>query len=319
MVNAIPESAHEENDARRCVACGFEFNLVYEARCPKCNAVLPAEWVTSGDTTPFARDHRRNRPARRAMRFWVYTAGAERLRHLSLVRSSAASAAFARSHVFRLAGAAVLFELSRTGWHYVVRTAENASLLAAEPAGRSWLPVAVADTAAHRLGCVAVWWNPGRSAVALIAACVTGLVVAYGAIVVLNIGAWRVIGRPHRDQQRLRAAIHYSTAWGQPLVYASFLLVATPLVRVLGIWGVPFVPSTTWVDGAAALLAGLAALMWWFWLVRLAYALPADARARTMVYYTAVAPVLVGGLLYGALTALDSLFEFSWPLLDLKW
>ncbi len=304
---------------KRCPACQRDISAVYAPACPHCNAELPHDHVTSDDTTPFAQTSRRNRQARRIMRRWVYTASGTRLTHLALIRRSPASRAFVRWHLLVLGLAAACAAFSSVGWHRVVRTADNASLLRTSPSGRSWVSVVSGDVSPVTLGLTSLWWNPVQAAIAVTLSFVSGWMVACMMIGVLNWSAKRITGIHDRSQERLLGAIHYSTAWCFPAMVGSLVLLALPIRDMIVLAGFRLVPPRGVVEGTAAAIAGLAALMWWFWLTRVASTLPETFRTRSLVYFSLVAPAVCAGLLVGWLMGMQRLFALLWPLFKLTW
>ena len=317
-VAPIPATRQDSN-MKRCPACGFQYTLVYEPRCPRCKADVPIQQVTSEDATPYALAERRNRRAVREMRRWIYRAGVERLSHLALIRRSRASRSFARKHLVLLALAATLYQLSHTGWHRVIRTPDNAALITTAPGGKAWLQVASSEVSPVTYGLIALWWNPVQAGIALVVTVITGLLLAYVFLLVLNIGAGPVLSDPYRGQERLGGAIHYCTAFAGPVYYAGWIMLLVPLGDMLAAGGWRIVPPSLAISAAAAVVAGIAALMWWFWLIRLAMTLPAGARARVAAYYAVVAPLLGVGLLVGWWLGMESLFELFRSLFELGW
>ncbi len=313
-------TASPPNEApSHCPECGCPYPPVPERNCPGCGAENPAYSVTASDTTPFALAPKRDRRARRDMRRWIHVAGTERLNHLALMRRSPASRSFARRHILALATAAALFEMTHAGWHHVIRTPDNTTLLAVEPATDGWIRLSSLDMMPDDYGCVAVWLNPTRSALAVIPAVIAGLVLAYALTMVMNFGARGLVGHSHRHEERLTAALQYSATWGMPLLYASVIALAVPAADAMRASGVPLVPPPVAFHAVASLLAGVAAFMWWFMLVRLAQTMPFAVRLRITTYYALVAPLLIAVLVVGWRYGMDRLFDLLWTLLKLRW
>ncbi|NOT00741.1 MAG: hypothetical protein HOP29_08945 [Phycisphaerales bacterium] len=304
---------------RRCANCGLEYTHIYEPRCPRCDAALPAEHVTSDDGTPFAEAERRDRRAVRAMRRWVYSAGAERIRYLSLIRRSHASRSFARRHLLLMALALTISQMTHVGWHRVIRTVDNATHVATAPTGRGWVNVVgdVEDETVY--GLLAVWYNPILSGVAALVSAVTGLLLVYGSVGVLNVGAGRWLGDAHCGQGRLRGAIDYGTAWTMPVVYAGLLFMILPIRDVMGIALLIPVPPRSFILGAAAVATGCGLLSWWFYGVRVAMTVPAAVRTRVAFYYAFLSPLLISLLAAVWFVGLKRLFEFFGSLFKLNW
>ncbi len=253
------------------------------------------------------------------MRRWVWTAGAERLRHLGLVRRSDVSRGFARGQLFLLAVVSALLLAGDEGRHRVERTPDNASLLVTEPEGNGWIRIAVAEDG-EAVGCVAVWWNPTRGALSFVVGLAGGLLVAYGLLGAMGLGASMALGASYRGEERLGAALDYSLAWGHPAAWAGLLMVAVfPVLEVLQVAGVGPLPPVSAVSGGASVIALGSGLLWWFWLVRLGYTGSESARVRMTVFMAVVVPVLAVGMLVCWRVGMGRLFDAAWGLLHLRW
>lgn len=275
--------------------------------------------VTAPDTTPFALAEKRGRRTRREMRRWICAAGTERLNHLALMRESAPSLAFVRRQFLVLAVAALVFELSHAGWHLVIRTPDNAPILSASPASSGWMLLSSVDMMPDDFGCVAVWWSPARSAVAVVPGLIAGILLAYTVMGVVRFGAQVLAGRDVREEERLGAGLRYSTAWFHPLMPAALVMLSVPTVNALRASAIPLVPPPVAFLAVAAVLTGVAGFMWWFMLVRLAQTLPIAVRARVTGYYVLVAPVLITALIVGWRYGMECVYDLLWISLNLRW
>ncbi len=253
------------------------------------------------------------------MRRWICAAGTERLSHLALMRKSAASLTFVRRRLLFLAVAALVFDLSHAGWHLVVRTPDNAPLLSMSPASNGWMQLSSVDMMPDDFGCVAVWWNTTRSAVAVVPGLIAGILLAYSVMGVIGFGVRALAGPVVREEDRLGAGLRYSTVWFQPLMLAALVMLTIPLISALRASSVPLVPPPVVFLAVAAVLAGVAGFMWWFMLVRLAQTLPMAVRSRVTTYLAVVAPVLIAALIVGWRYGMERAYDFVWTLLDLRW
>lgn len=276
--------------------------------------------ATQADATPFAQATPGERGARRRMRRWVYGAGAQRLAHLGLIRPSEASRSFAFRQMAYVVIAASALQLATVGWHRVVRTPENLSIVQTTPQGRGWLRVAAAKVSPTETGVIAVWWNPLQSVVGLAMGLLAATLLVWILLLTLQVGAAkseRLMGE--RDSQRLRGAMHYGTAWTQGLLCAGGITLLLPACDVLATWRVGLAPPRAWVFVAATATAGAAVLAWWFWLVRLAITVRVSGRGRLTGYYGAVVPLIAAVLAVGWHEGLERLNAFAWPLFKLSW
>jgi hypothetical protein len=254
------------------------------------------------------------------MRRWLYFAGADRVRHLSLIRPSDASRRFARRHLLYIAIAVTLWTLSHVGVHRVVRTADNADLLSVEPVGLGWTRLAHnPDASPVTRGPLALWWNYVQAGVGGAVAFLTGLAVAHIGVGVLQFGTRRTVSSSRRRERRLQGAMHYLTAFAAPILLASLVIALVPVRHALDTVGVPFMPPEIVILAVAGGVTALAVAATWFWALSLAQALPMDVRMGATVYLAVVAPIVIGLLVVGWRVGLDALFGFLWPLFNLQW
>ena len=87
----------------RCPACGQRLDPPGATRCPLCNFDFGDDRVTGADVTPYAKAYTQGDPGWSAMCRWVWFAGAERLKHIALMRASAAARRFAWTNTLWLA------------------------------------------------------------------------------------------------------------------------------------------------------------------------------------------------------------------------
>jgi hypothetical protein len=111
---------------------------------------------------------------------------------------------------------------------------------------------------------------------------------------------------PHGGEQRMTAAIDYSTAFALPIVIGA--LVGTfhvlSVVGSAGQWAA--YPPAGSFKLIAGIVAGLGAVFWWFWLLRLGAAAPARSRRAVMTFLGAAVPLIIAGVAIGWWFALDA-------------
>jgi hypothetical protein len=286
----------ENAPERRCPACGHTSENDAIGCCPICGADGPSAAVTGDDNTPFAQSTRRNRAARKRMRKWICTAPADRMRHLGLIRPSDASRSFARWHLAILMLAGIVFVLNECAWHRVIRTPQNMSFVSYQPTGRGWYSLAVADISPDTFGSVALWFNPLIMVAAVSLSAMTSFLGVAMIVGVLRFGSDQILGQSYRAEERLRAGIQYCMAFFVVIGVASMMRLAIPLSDWLDVMGYRWARVSVAVRVASAVLAGVGALLTWFWIVRLVHTLPLPVRSRVTLYYGVVAPVLVAGV-----------------------
>jgi len=115
----------------------------------------------------------------------------------------------------------------------------------------------------------------------------------------------------------MTAALHYSTAWSVPALFAVTIWLLIPLGRIgmISKWGWP--PARSSLEFLAGLVGTITFVCWWFWLLRLGSAAPADTRTRVAWFFGLGAPVMVAGgaaaWWFGLGYGLTHLFD-SWKL-----
>ena len=68
----------------------------------------------------------------------------------------------------------------------------------------------------------------------------------------------------------------------------------------------------------AAVVAGLATVGWWFWLVRLGATAPTSTRARVLSFLAIGVPLIVAGAAVAWWVGLDALYEPLLPFLRIQ-
>ena len=203
----------------RCPACGQQLESSAD-RCPLCELQLGDDPITGDDVTPYARAHVQGLRGWPGMVTWVWSAGAGRLKHLALMRSSAASRRFARVNVLLFALGVAMSQWSMVGWKWVYpRTHSDGAEASVNPTGAGWFQVAsIPRSLTLERGADVpsdLWWNPAQSLIAVPLAGVLALFMIWWVGVLTRTGAAWFHRRPYRKQRRLAAAIQYSAAWVQ--------------------------------------------------------------------------------------------------------
>jgi hypothetical protein len=130
-------------------------------------------------------------------------------------------------------------------------------------------------------------------------------------------GVRKAHASPYRGEQRMTAALHYSTAWSAPILFAVLIIGFKPLAYVGGTLGWSWIPTARAFDYAAAVPAGVGLAMWWFGLVRLGATSPAKTRSRVVCFFVLIAPLMLGGVAAGWWFGLAHLFPLLFTAFDL--
>ncbi len=305
----------------RCSACGERLSDPPPPRCPLCDFSFGADDATGADVTPYASAYTAGRGAWWAMSEWIWFAGHHRLKHLAMMRSSAAAHRFARVNILFLALALALLQTARVGWHEVVGADASASINAVKPVGDGWLRVVSSsgDADAPALGAQShLWWNPAQALLAAAAALVIGLVLMLALSALMGAGV-RAAHRTHyRGEQRMTAAILYSTAWSLPLMIGALVMGLRPLSRIGSVARWRWYPLDESLVLIAGVVAGFGVVMWWFWLVRLGVTAPTSTRGRVVAFMAVGSPILAIGFAAGAVVGLDRMLDSLFGMLDLR-
>lgn len=306
-----------QSNVRRCPACGQRVESVFAARCSLCHCDLGDVHATGADVTPYAKAFARGEPGWRPMLEWVWFAGSERLKHLALMRVSAASRRFVRLNVILLALGLAVFQVSGVGWKQVTASPELESTGSITPTGRGWLHVAEAPRPLPAGQApevpVDLWWNPVQAILAFVAAWLTAMFVMWVMLVLARSGVRHAHTRSYREEQRITAAIHYSTAWSVPILFGAIMASLRPLAYAGELERWAWHAPTRVFLMSAVVFAGFGAVMWWFWFIRLGWTAPAKTRSRVVAFWALGAPlvvaVLAAGWWYGLKVLQEPLFE----------
>jgi hypothetical protein len=244
---------------------------------------------------------------------WVWFAGSERLKHLALMRDSAAARRFAFINLLWLALAAGVFQASSVGWRKVTATPSFETTGSVRPRGFYWYhliaaprPLPLEQSAETP---VDLWWNPIQTLLGFVGGGVVALLLAGLALWLLRAGVAGAHVPPYRQERRMTAALRYSTAWCAPLLVAALVLLLRPVSYAgeIGRWR--WYPPETGFVLSAAIVAGLAAVLWWFWWIRMSATAPTRTRSRVMAFWAVGAPVLVAGAACGWYFGLPPVFD----------
>ena len=283
---------------QRCPACGEPLKTIPEdGLCPLCEArVADVEASPVGDDiTPFSKAAQRNMKSWWGMCKWIYTAGSQRLAHLSLMKASPASRGFAKRSLLLFALAGALLSFSRDGWFVVTQNPLVPSLSTKAPDTVGWLQVAVSGRIEHLLPIpipTEIWWSPLISLIGVVLTFAGGLIA--GRLIYVLGKALIEFGfhEKFRRQKRMSAALQYSFAWLVPLVAAAVLenLYIIGRFSDVGRWPVQIAVSVHLIPDV--LLAAFGVFTWWFMLVRLANATPVKTRSRLTAHMGVYVPLL---------------------------
>ncbi len=244
---------------------------------------------------------------------WVWFAGLERLKHLALMRASAASRRFALLNILLLAAGLGLAQGAQVGWRPVTNSPAIEPTGSTAPAGQGWTRVAVAPRSLPPGQppemAVELWWNPAQALIATVLGAVVGLLLMGLVLLLIRAGVLRAHTRPYRREQRMTAAIHYSTAWCVLIFLATIVLGLRPLSFMGKIARWPLSPPERGLVFSAALLAGFGVIMWWFWLVRLGVTAPERTRGRVIAFFALGAPMIVAGVAAAWWLGLDRVYD----------
>ena len=285
----------------RCPACGQRLDgsleLPAPTCCPLCGFSFGDDRATGDDVTPYAHSYALGKYHYRGMCKWVWLAGWERLKHLAQMRASAASRRFARTNILLFALGMGIFQLTQTGWRHVTGLPRLDPTISTQPAGDGWVHVAAAPRPLPPNLLpetnVDLWWNPVQAGIAAASGIAVGLILMWLLLVIIRAWVTRAHLPPYRSEQRMTAAIHYSTAWGLPMFVAALLAGLGPLslIGMMEQWH--WYPPQRGFVILAAVFAGFGAIMWWFWLIRLGATAPAKTRRRVITVLAVAAPLML--------------------------
>lgn len=287
----------------RCPACGQRLGGENPVSCPLCKFSFGDARLTGDDATPYAHGFSRGAGGWGAMAVWVWLAGAERLKHLALMRASVASRRFARLSVTLVVMGATIALMSQIGWHRSPLFVVDAEAGQAKPVGDGWHHVVgrPRPLSADLPGDVPVdlWWNSFQALLGLGIGLPLVVLASWLTMTLLRAGVTRAHRANYRAEQRMTAGLHYSTAWGVPLFAGLMVMTLIPLARAAEIAGWTWCPPDEGVAVTAAVVGGFALVMWWVWLMRLGATAPAKTRARVLSFFAMGTPLIVAAIAAG--------------------
>jgi hypothetical protein len=306
------------SNVRRCEACGQRLSQPPPPQCPLCGFDFVGDDQTTGaDLTPYANAYAGGEPGWWDMCKWVWSAGWGRHSHIALMRASAASIAFSRISLVLLAASLTLLEVTRKGWRWVSDSPSIEPTGSMNPSGKGWLHVAAAprpllpDRAPEIP--VDLWWNITHTVLTLAVTMALGWIVMWFVMQLIRWGVAWAHKPPYRYEQRMTAALHYSTAWCVPVLLAGGVVALRPISFVGKIADWQWCPPKGMFEFAAAVPACFGVAMWWFWLIRLGATARDGTRGRVIGFFAIVVPALVGvtaaGWWYAAEPMYPRLFE----------
>jgi hypothetical protein len=250
---------------------------------------------------------------------WVWFAGWGRLKHLALMRLSAASTRFARRTALLLGLGLGVFQATQYGWRWV--TSSSALDPRFEPQGFGWLHVAAAPPDVVREAppelAVNLWWSPVQAACAIAIGLVATLLLMWVVLALFQQGVTLAHKHPFRTEQRMTAAIHYGTGWSILLLAGALVASLRPVAYIgeMARWG--WYPPQGAFELAAAVVVGFGVVFWWFWLLRLGATAPAPTRVRVVSFFAIGAPLIACGAVAAWYFGLDRLYEYLFAKLTL--
>ncbi len=299
----------------RCPACGQRLATPAPSRCPLCELDFGDDRATGVDLSPYAQAYLAGELGWFAMCKWVWFAGAGRLNHLARMRSSAASRQFLCINLTFFSLGLALFQTSQVGWRWVSAVPAIEPTGSIAPRGGGWRHVAetprpLPPTLAPE-SYVDLWWNPSQMVIAMVGAFVGGWFIAGLAMLLLRWGMSLAHLAPLRREQRMTAALHYSSAWLIPLVLAAGLLAPVPLAYIGAIARWSWHPPRVMFEVAAGAVAALTVVWWWFWMLRLGSTAPPRTRGRVSFFVAAGAPLILTAAGAGWWFGLNMVYEWA--------
>ena len=306
----------------RCAACGQQVSQPAPPQCPLCGFDFGDDQFTGVDLTPYANAYANGEPGWRDMCKWVWSAGWGRMNHIALMRASAASIAFSRISLVLLATSLTLLELTRKGWRWVTDFPSIEPSGSINPSGKGWLHVAAAprpllpDRAPEIP--VDLWWNITHTVLALAITMALGWIVMWFVMKLIRWGVAWAHKPPYRYEQRMTAALDYSTAWCVPVLLAGGVVALRPIAFVGKISNWSWCPPQRGLDLFAGVILGFAIMMWWFWLIKLGSTAPRKTRGRVVAFFILGVPVLVACTVIGWRMVIDPLYPRLFEVLGVS-
>lgn len=312
-----PGSVPSEATKDRCPACGQPLPEEIPESCPLCGLALRAAAPTGEDISPYALRSDGGKGFF-GMCEWIWFAGGGRLKHLAQMRRSAASRRFARlNRAHLVVFLSILFGVS-FGWHSLARSSDVSP--DRQPTGRGWLLAAERDGEGLPADApVELWWNPTQFIIASVVGSLMLILLLWMVDALIRAGSDAAHSAAYRGQHRMTAALDYFNSWCLPASAGVFLGWFAPFARIGQVLSWTWSPSRFALTLSAAVVSGLALVMWWFWLVRLGNCAPYRTRTRVVTYFAVVPVVVLSGTLVGWWYGLGYLLDEAYRLMGLTW
>ena len=306
----------------RCPACGQRLESPLPRLCSLCQYDFGDDRVTGADVTPYAKAYTHHKPGWWEMTKWTWFAEAGRLKHLALMRTSAASRRYARVNVLLLAFLLGLLQWARVGWSGTTEAIGVNPSSVLKPDGDGWFHVASAprplppDRAIELP--VDLWWNPAQSMIAVSSGMVVSWMLILLVLVLLRKGVTKAHHLAYRREQRMTAAILYGTAWSFWLMVASviFCLIPAAYIGEMKAWS--WYPTENGFILMVAILAGTGSTLWWIWLIRLGASAPVNCRGQVVAFMAPGTPIIIAAAVCAWRYGLDVLYDVLFPLINLS-
>jgi len=315
-------SEHETSNVRRCPACGQPVDHPLPPSCELCGFDFEDDQSTGADVTPYAQAYACGEPGWLDMCRWTWSAGWGRLNHIALMRASAASIAFSRISFVLLATSLTLLEMTRKGWKQVTNSPAIEPSGLVTPIGRGWLHIAAAPRplSPERAPEIPVdlWWNITHTVLAAAITMTLGWIALWLFMTLVRGGVAWAHKPPYRHEQRMTAALRYSTAWCVPVLLAGMVVALRPISFVGKISDWPWYPPQRALELFAGVILGFGIMMWWFWLIRLGSTAPRKTRGRVVTFFILGLPVLVACAVMGWRIVIDPLYPRLFEMLGVS-
>jgi hypothetical protein len=226
---------------------------------------------------------------------WIWFATSDRIKHIALMRASAASSRFGRVHLLLIAFALGALCAAMTGFRLVSQEPAFEPSGTIHPRGDGWIHVVEsihkANLALDRSA--DLWWNPTQTGISFITGSAVGLLLLALSLFLIRAGMTVAHAAGYRGEQRMTAALHYSTAWMIPALIAGTLIILRPitLAGVLREWR--FTPTDSAIRLTSGVIASIAGVLWWFWLIRMGFTAPPDSRNRVAAFFAIGVPLII--------------------------
>lgn len=315
-------SGKSDSIIRRCPACGQKLSDPPPTKCPLCEFDFGDSRVTGDDTTPYAEAYACGLPGWRRMAEWIWFADTGRVKHLALMRASAASRRFCIISFLLLAVGLALFQTSRVGWRWVTASPAVETTGSVEPAGEGWLRVAgmprplPPELPAERA--VDLWWNPAQTLIGVVLAFLAALLLLWMLLAFVRRGLDRAHVPSMRGEQRMTAALHYSTAWNVLLVIGALVTILRPIGYIGRMRQWAWSPADQAFTLPAGVFAAFGVTMWWFWLVRLGSVAAERTRGRVVAFFGLGVPLMMAVAVLAWWQGLDRLYPLLFDAMKMK-